>query len=156
VLPEVPGHLFKGKGYTLDSTDLFLAAESGRRFSSDWLTGTIVAGDYHSGPLSILIPFGIYGMIAFLWFLIAGARTLHRYHKFGDPAYRRVNALLLAAFVARAFFFFVGFGSLHSDMAFFAGLLGMGVSLNGTDAFRLAEAEQPAVGMELSTEYIRA
>jgi hypothetical protein len=30
------------------------------------------AGDYHNGPLSILIPFGLFGMIAFLWLLGAG------------------------------------------------------------------------------------
>jgi hypothetical protein len=156
LLPEVPKHLFRGKGFALDPTDLYLAAESGRRFQGEALIGTIVAGDYHNGPLSILIPFGIYGMIAFLWFLIAGVRLLHRNYKFGNPAYRNVNALLLAAFAARAFFFFIFFGSLHSDMPFFTGLLGLSVALNGTDVSALAPAERPAVGVELNTEYIRA
>jgi hypothetical protein len=156
VLPEVPQYLFRGKGFALDPTDLYLAGESQRRFQGDALAGTIVAGDYHNGPLSILIPFGIYGMIAFLWFLIAGVRLLHRNYKFGNPAYRNVNALLLAAFAARAFFFFIFFGSLHSDMPFFTGLLGLSVALNGADASALAQAERPAVGVELNTEYIRA
>ena len=96
VWPDVPKHLFRGKGLALDPTELFMADESSHR--GDGLQGTIVAGDYHNGPLSILIPFGIYGMIAFLWFIIAGMRYLYRNYKFGDPEYRNVNTLLLASF----------------------------------------------------------
>lgn len=156
VLPEVPKHLFRGKGYSLDPTEMYLVGQSGRRFQSEALSGPILAGDYHNGPLSILMPFGIYGMIAFVWFLVAGARVLHCNFRFGDPAYQTVNALLLAAFVARAFFFFVAFGSLHSDMFSFVGLLGFGVALNGGDVVTArSQVEQPAVGVELNTEYIR-
>ena len=93
-----------------------------------------MVGNYHNGPLSILIPFGIYGAIAFVWFLVAGLRVLHRNWKLGDPALRTVNALLLAAFAARVVFFFFIFGSLHSDMVVFAGLLGLSVALNGAGA----------------------
>ena len=114
-----------------------------------------MVGNYHNGPLSILIPFGIYGAIAFVWFLIAGLRVLHRNWKFGSPALRNVNGLLLAAFAARALFFLCVFGSLHSDMAVFVGLLGLSVALNGADAY-LAPAEQPATGVEFNTEYIKA
>jgi O-antigen ligase len=156
VWPEVPAHLFRGKGYALDPTDLFLAGESGRRFSSEALSGTIIAGDYHNGPLSILLPFGIYGMIAFLWLLLAGMRVMYRNYKFGTPDYRSVNALILAAFAAHAFYFFTGFGSLFSDMAFFAGMLGMSVALNGAEPSLLPQAEKPDVEAALNTEYIRA
>jgi len=156
VLPDVPKYLFHGKGFGVDPTDLFLAQESGLRFSSEGLQGTIVAGDYHNGPLSILIPLGIYGMIAFLWVLIAGLRVLHWNYKFGNPAYRNINAFLFAAFVARTVFFFFCFGSLHSDMAFFTGLLGFSVALNGAAASHRAQAEPSPVGVELNTEYIRA
>jgi len=156
VLPEVPKHLFCGKGYLLDPNELYLISHAERQFQSEALSGTILAGDYHNGPLSILIPFGIYGMIAFLWFLVAGACVLHCNFRFGNPAHHSVNALLLAAFVARAFFFFVGFGSLHSDMFYFVGLLGFGVALNGTDALTMrAQVEQPAIGAEMNTEYIK-
>jgi len=155
VLPEVPKCLFQGRGFNLNPTDLYLAAESQRRFASEGLAGTIVAGDYHNGPLSILIPFGIYGLIAFVWFLTAGARTLYRYYKFGDPALRTINALLLACFTVRAVWFFTFFGSFHSDVPIFAGLLGLGVALNGAEVALQARAEQPVVGVELSTEYIK-
>jgi hypothetical protein len=101
-----------------------------------------------------LIPFGLYGAIAFIWFLVAGLRVLHRNWKFGNPALQNVNALLLAAFAARALFFFGIFGSLHSDIMVFTGLLGLSVALNGADA-KPAHAEQPAAGVEFNTEYIR-
>ena len=156
VLPEVPQYLFHGKGWGIDPRDLYLAGESQRRFQSEALSGTIVAGDYHNGPLSILIPFGIYGLLAFVWVLFAGLRFLHRNYKLGNPQYRSINAFFLAAFAAHALYFFIGFGSLHSDMAFFVGLLGMSVALNGAEPFALSPAEQPDTSVELNTEYIRA
>jgi hypothetical protein len=156
VLPDVPKYLFHGKGYVLDPTELYLAGVSQHRFRGEGLAGTIVAGDYHNGPLSILIPFGIYGMIAFVWFLVAGTRTLYRNYKFGDPAYRTVNTFLLGAFVARTFWFFLFFGGFHSDIAYFTGLLGLGVALNGADVTLRTQPEVAAVDVELNTEYIRA
>jgi hypothetical protein len=155
VLPEVPQYLFKGKGFAIDPTDLFMAQQADPRFSQG-SGGAVVAGDYHNGPLSILLPFGIYGMIAFLWLVIAGCRVLYRYYRYGNPDYRKVNAFLFAAFAARAFFFFFCFGSISSDLALFTGLLGFGVALNGAEVPLPAQAEQPAAGIELNTEYIRA
>jgi hypothetical protein len=38
---------------------------------------------------------------------------------------------MLAYFITRVIIFFFVFGSLYSDMAFFAGLVGLSVSLNG-------------------------
>ncbi len=73
--------------------------------AADPLAAPYLVGDYHNGPLSVLIPFGLYGAIAFVWFLAAGLRVLHRNWKFGNPALRSVNALLLAAFAARMVLF---------------------------------------------------
>jgi O-antigen ligase len=153
VLPEVPKCLFRGKGWAFDARDFYSTVELAP--SPDIHAGTILVGDYHSGPLSLLLPFGIYGAVAFVWFLVAGLRVLHRNWKFGNPALRSVNALLLAAFATRSFAFFFVFGSLYSDMAMFTGLLGFSVALNGWDASQ-SQAEQPAPGIALNTEYIRA
>jgi hypothetical protein len=152
VLPEVPQHLLRGKGWTFDARDFFTAVETGE--AGNPLAGTILVGDFHNGPLSILIPFGIYGAIAFGWFLTAGLRVLHRNWKSGNPALQKVNALLLAAFAGQTFFFFFCFGSLYSDMAIFTGILGLGVALNGAGA-PVAQAAQPTADLELSTEYIK-
>ena len=110
VLPEVPNRLFRAHGWGLDARDFYTGVEMGR--PPDPLTSAILVGNYHNGPLSVLMPFGIYGAIAFVWFLIAGLRVLHRNWKFGSPALQNVNALLLAAFAAQAIFFLFFFGSL--------------------------------------------
>jgi hypothetical protein len=153
VLPEVPKSLFHGKGWSIDARDFTTLLDAGHGNGS--LARTILVGDYHNGPLSVLIPFGIYGAVAFLWLLVAGLRLLHRNWKFGDPALRTVNTLLLASFAARAVFFLFFFGALGSDIPFFTGVLGLSVALNGAAGAR-AQAEQPSAGMEFSTEYIKA
>lgn len=150
VLPEVPKHLFKGKGYSLDPNELFMAEESVARHYVNSGSGAAFTGDYHNGPLSVLIPFGIYGAVAFCWFLFAGIRTLSRNYKHGHPELRTINGLLLAAFTARTIFFFFVFGSISSDMAIFAGLLGLGVALNGGDA------SQPATETQETAERVPA
>ena len=153
VLPEVPKYLFMGKGWTYDARDYAMSVEMGE--AGNPLAGVILVGDFHNGPLSVLIPFGIYGAITFAWFLAVGLRVLYRNWKFGSPALHSVNALLLAAFAAQIVFFCFFFGSMYSDMVIFAGILGLGVALNGAGASPVP-AEQPATGMELNTEYIKA
>jgi len=156
VWPEVPKHLFRGKGFAIDPGEMFLALDTSLRFRGEEHAGTVLVGDYHNGPLSILIPLGIYGMIAFLWFLAAGVRVLHRNWKHGNPEYRNINAFLLAAFAAHAVFFFLGFGSISDDLHAFVGLLGLGIALNGAESALRERAEQPAGELELNTEYIKA
>jgi hypothetical protein len=132
VLPQIPKYLFKGKGYALDPGDIYLAQQSaGRGLDATGESGSALVGDYHNGPLSVIIPFGIYGMIGFLWFLGAGIQVLVSNYRFGDPALRYVNTFFLSTFVAKAIFFFLIFGSIAYDLAFFAGLLGLAVSING-------------------------
>src|ERR1051325_3109934 len=92
------------------------------------------AGDYHNGPLSVVIPFGLYGVVAFLWFLAAALRMLYNNFRFGDPALRQVNALLLALFVARVLFFFCIFGTFFGELFYFTGLAGLSVALNRGEA----------------------
>jgi hypothetical protein len=151
-LPDVPKHLFHGKGWGIDARQMSMMENLGDPMNP--FTNVLMVGNYHNGPLSVLIPFGIYGAVTFVWFLIAAVRVLHRNWKYGDPALQNVNALLLAAFAARAVFFLCFAGALASDMAFFAGTLGMGVALNGPSA-AAAQKEQTAAGVELGTEYIR-
>jgi hypothetical protein len=151
VLPEVPQALFRGRGWGVDAREFFSAVEIINR--EDRYASVIFSGNFHNGPLSVLIPFGLYGVIAFVWFLAAGLRVLHRNWKFGSPALHRVNTLLLAAFVAHTIVFCVVYGALETDMAIFTGLLGLSVALNGAVP---APAESAATGVELGTEYIKA
>jgi len=67
----VPRYLLLGKGYSINPSDLEMAGAA--RFAHTAESGgvAIIAGDFHSGPLSLLIPLGIFGAIGFIWFLIA-------------------------------------------------------------------------------------
>ena len=142
VLPEVPEYLFLGKGYAFSAKDLALTRIVGSDQSGT--QGAELAGDYHNGPLSVIIPFGIPGAIAFVWFLIAAYKVLRQNYLFGEMEFRRVNTFLLAYFLAKVIFFFSIFGSLYSDLPTFVGLLALSVSING-GASKPAVVPQPSL-----------
>jgi hypothetical protein len=91
----------------------------------------ILSGDYHSGPLSILIPFGIWGVLVFLAFIVSALRVLYRNHQYGDLVLQKINAFLLSFFITKLIMFVGVFGAIHQDIAVFAGIVGLSVSLNG-------------------------
>ncbi|MCU0785416.1 MAG: O-antigen ligase family protein [Verrucomicrobia bacterium] len=130
VWSEVPKYLLLGKGYAINPSELEM---SGGRFArtTDSTEVRIIAGDYHNGPLSVLIPLGISGAVGFIWFLIAALRVLHRNFRYGDPALRSANTFLLSYFIAYVIRFFFVFGSFRDDLAFFTGLVGLSISVNG-------------------------
>jgi len=127
MLPQIPQYLFVGKGYSYSGADSAVAGIS----SANDLDQVEMAGDYHNGPLSIIIPFGIFGTIAFLWFLVAAYRVLLNNYRLGESSLRRINTFLLAYFVARVIVFFFVFGGFHGDLPVFIGLVGLSVCLNG-------------------------
>ena len=129
--PEVDKYFWEGKGYTASATDYFLTGEAVRRGYATDHEMMILAGDYHNGALSIIIPFGIWGVIAFLWFLAAGTRVLHLNFRYGDPELKQWNIALYAGFLTKIIVFFFIYGAVHSDMVAMVGLVGLGVSLNG-------------------------
>jgi hypothetical protein len=137
VIPEIPQHLLVGKGYSINADEL---AQLGRKTTAT----SELAGDYHNGPLSVILPFGLFGAIAFLWLMVAGLRALYQNYQFGDPAYQIINRFLFAYFVVKVVFFFTVFGSLHADIPMFLGLLGLSISLNGGVA-KPAVVPQPKV-----------
>lgn len=138
--PEVPKYLFKGKGYSISPDELYMAQESSLRgFAASW-EGAILANDFHNGPLSILIPFGLWGLAAFVWLLVAGVRFLYTTMKEAPPELQKINAFLLALFVAHILMFFFVFGSLHAELYHYTGILGLSVALNASKAERLNAA----------------
>jgi hypothetical protein len=132
VAPEIPKYLLLGKGYAINPTDMYLAQESARRgLAKGGSEGAIVTGDYHSGPLSILIPFGIFGVIVVVWFWIGSVRVLYLNWRHGDPRFRHINTFFLAYFIARIVQFLFVFGAIGSDLPIFVGILGLSISING-------------------------
>lgn len=131
LLPQIQEYLFLGKGFAIDPTDLYLAEESMRRGLADDYYGSIVAGDYHSGPLSLIIPLGVFGAVAFLCILFTGGRVIYRNWKFGDPAFRNINTFLFSLFLMKIIFYFVFFGSFYNDLAGFLGIIAFSMAANG-------------------------
>ncbi len=131
LLPDVPKYLLLGKGYSVNPQEMEMLNSPSMRLGVDHFDAAIMAGDYHSGPFSVIMTFGIWGVLIFFWFLHAGIKVLYRNYLFGDPRLKKINTFLLAYFVAKSFFFFTVFGSLYSDMATFTGMLGLSVAMNG-------------------------
>ncbi|MGD1086484.1 MAG: O-antigen ligase family protein [Verrucomicrobiota bacterium] len=152
VVPQIPTYFWLGKGYGFTENDLFVANQMVQSGMAPTYDPFILAGEYHSGPLSLLLPLGIFGTLAFVWFLIAGWRAVWRNYRFGDPDLRLINTFLLTFYMVRAIYFFSIFGALETDLAFFAGTAGLSVALNGglrqkkgSNALR-REAKSLAVG----------
>jgi hypothetical protein len=134
LLPQVPQYLMLGKGYALSANDFQLLAgyDAAIRSVGNFAENQIMAlsGTYHNGPLSVLLTFGIWGAMAFIWFLAAGIWVIYRNYRYGDPALQRVNLFLLVAFTSRIIYFLLIFGALDIDMLNFGGWLGLSVALN--------------------------
>jgi hypothetical protein len=135
--PKVPQYLLLGKGMAISpeeynemmsGTSLAAAAAS---FDPSQ-TPLALSYDYHNGPLSVVIPFGIWGCMVMIWFFATGLRVLYANFKYGDPLLRTFNVFLFVDFVVSLIqFLFVG-GALSLDIAKFAGILGLSVALNGS------------------------
>jgi len=91
----------------------------------------LVAGDYHNGPLTVIITFGIWGALTFGWFLVAGFRVMRQNLRHGDERLRTINTTLLALFAGRVLVFMFVVGSFYVDMLILVGLVGFSVALNG-------------------------
>jgi hypothetical protein len=137
VVPEIPRYLLVGKGYTFSGTEQFQIGQG--------LEGTELVGDYHNGPLSVILPFGIFGAIAFVWLLVAGIRVMYHNYLFGDPAFQTLNTFLFAYFVVKVIFFCAVFGSLNGDLPMFLGMLGLSISINGGVAKPEVVPQEPAI-----------
>lgn len=134
VLPQVPQYLLLGKGLAMTHEDLDFSIEQQRHSigtTSADQEDMALSGDYHNGPLSVIIPFGIWGAAVFLWLMGAAVRVLYRNWRYGDPELRIVNSCLLALFVAKVLLFLFIFGGFYSDLQGFAGYVGLSISLNG-------------------------
>lgn len=128
--PDVAKHFWVGKGFTANATQYYLTQQAARYGMAEDFEMSLIAGDYHNGLLSILIPFGIFGVIAFLAFLWAGFQVLRYNFCNGSAGLKILNAFLLSSFIVRAIFFFAVFGGISGDLLTLVGLVGFSVALN--------------------------
>jgi hypothetical protein len=153
LLPQIPRYLLKGKGYTFDPSEQDLAIESARRYRDQDYGAAMYAGDYHNGPLTLIIPLGIWGVIGFLWFLVAGCKYLYCNSRHSPSELRAINTFLLACFSGRIVYFLFVFGMFPSDLFSFTGIVGLAVCLNGAKKIPqspAAELETPPRLMQLA------
>jgi hypothetical protein len=133
--PKVPDYLLVGKGYALSAEDFqmmgagtFAGGASSKMDASD--EALAIAGDYHSGPLSTLMSFGIWGAIAILWIMLAGLRIVYLNFKYGDPDLKIANTFLIAIHIQHCLAFLFIYGAFQNDVADFAKVIGFSVALN--------------------------
>ena len=140
---DIPRYLPFGKGYAIDPKDLYFAQQSISLRSSSPYETALVAGDYHNGPLTVILPFGIWGVLAFTWFCISAIRMLWRNYRYGDPTIQNINTFLLCAFCAKLVFFIFIFGAFYLDLSIFTGIAALSVSMNRGMARAPARAPLP-------------
>lgn len=130
MVPDLPKYFWLGKGYAFNPTDLYLSQQATLRGRSHHSEGVKLTGDYHSGPLSIYMPFGAFGSLAFLIFLGVSIRALYLNYRYGSEELRTLNRFLFAYFCGRVIFFFAAFGAFASELYIFTGAIGFSVALN--------------------------
>jgi|GEM_PF-5895135 len=84
LIPQIPKYFWLGKGYGISAQDLEQNME-GMAAGTDASDSSAMVGDYHNGPLSVIISFGIFGAIGFLWLAGAGLNVLLKNYKYGPP-----------------------------------------------------------------------
>ncbi len=147
VVPTIPQYLLVGKGYSINVIELERATDFSLHQGSDSGDAATLASDFHNGPLSVIIPLGIFGVIGFVWFLAASLRVLYYNYRHGEADYHRLNTFLLAYFTVRIIYFMAVFGSFHTELVVFTGLIGLSISVNGgmrRPALAKAPAPNPA------------
>jgi hypothetical protein len=141
--PQVPQYLLLGKGCAIDPSEMYLVSYAAKHLNilqdDEWL----LMGAYHSGPLTILIQFGGFAALAFLWFITACFRTLYYHFRNGPPELRLVNTFLLSYFAMRIIYFLFIYGHFAEDFFIFTGLIGLSVSINGNMKKAVTVQEAP-------------
>ena len=134
VWPKVPDYLLLGKGYYLTALD-YESMGSDNPFAANAkvdasLEGLAISSDFHSGPISVLISFGLWGAISILALFAAGLSVVYRNYKYGPPELATINAFLLATVIVRVFSFFFVYGAFSDDVPGLTRVVGFSVALN--------------------------
>jgi hypothetical protein len=143
--PKVPQYLLLGKGYALRAEDFEVMGGgdfAGLRNLDAGDGGLATSMDYHNGPLSTLMPFGIWGMISYLWVGVATLFILYRNYRYGDADLKTLNTFLLASGITSVVGFFFLFGAYSADVGNWAKLAGVSLAFNW--GIQKATAPRPA------------
>ena len=139
--PKVPQYLLLGKGYTITEQEYNYI---GQGAFANWAQldaseqPLAISGDYHSGPLSTLIPFGIWGAMGMVWLMAATSFVLYRNYRYGDPELRVFNIFMLVSNIGNVIGFLFIFGAFSNSIAGYAMSAGFSIAMNGGLARRPA------------------
>jgi hypothetical protein len=131
LLPEIPKHLLLGKGYAISQEDFDTEMGQGaaiRNSADPSQQALALSSDYHNGPLSVVLPFGIWGLIAFVGFLAGSLWLTYRNYRYSPPNLQTLNSFLFATYAWSVIIFYGG--SLATGMSAFTGILGLSVAIN--------------------------
>jgi hypothetical protein len=132
LLPQIQQHLLLGEGYAISMEDYqMMGRDVAFRPIDASQQGLALSRDYHSGPISVVLPFGIWGVIALLWFVSAGFPVMYCNFRYGDPALRTINTFMWVHYFYVCIKFLILGGVLDLNMMMFAGDLGLSIALNG-------------------------
>jgi hypothetical protein len=149
LLPQVPLHLLLGKGYAISMEDFeFMGRDTAFHSVDASQQGLALSSDFHSGPFSVVLPFGIWGVIALLWLMFAGSRVVYSNFRHGDESLRTINTYLLVSYLYLVVRFIFIFGDMNTDMVVLASTIGFSIALNGgacRPAPQPVQARQPMV-----------
>jgi len=149
LLPQVPKYLLLGKGYAFSAETFNESMGANATFQKviDAADNPFaLSSDFHSGPLSLVLPFGIWGVLVWVWFWIAGFFVVWRNYRYGDPALHRINTFLFTLYVTGCFFFVFIFGGVVEDAGHFCSLIGLSIAFNHGICRRPAPAQKQTVG----------
>jgi len=138
LMPQVPNYLLLGKGYALSEGDFQLMGTSRGVGSGLNAAGQLdasqgalaLAGDYHNGPLSTIIPFGIWGGFGMAWLIGAALWVVYRNYRYGDPELRVINTFLFALLINVVILFLFVMGAFNNDISNLTKISGLSVALN--------------------------
>jgi hypothetical protein len=130
--PKVPQYLLLGKGYALTADDFnAIASQGGLAAQLDASNEALaISGDYHNGPLSTLIPFGIWGAIGIIWLQLASLWVMLRNYRYGEPELDTFNRYMLAWQILQIFSFYFVFGAFDGDVGHIAIYTGLSIAMN--------------------------
>jgi hypothetical protein len=156
--PKVPEHLLLGKGYNISAEDYEMTGQGtfSRIKSSHIDAGDdalTFSSDYHSGPLSTLMPFGLWGGIGILWLMGACIYVTYHNYRYGDPELTTMNAFFFANSLTSPIFFMFVVGAFTQSVAGIASAVGFSIAMNGGMA---RPQPKPVVNPVIKSRAVRA
>jgi O-antigen ligase len=128
---DVPEYFWLGKGLTIRSEDMDWVPIMARyRENIQPWYASYLTGEHHNGLLSVLLSFGIFGLLCFLWFAGAVFWVLRQNMKYGDAEIVCINRLLFAFYIAYLLMFCTYFGTLYWQLRDITGIVGISVAIN--------------------------